>query len=183
MLYWKWPQFWKKWGSRNCDLKVNGLYNLAATWVFSLVNRIYELQISERLFTKFMVIWQFAIYLISLFFQDIQSLYNSGRRFVQNWSGPVTAAWRLQVRAIWPGYSIPRLTIAKVHFDEISSGGYCISSYSFRENFSFLNLEIQRSQYISPKVTVYKCAETIQEKKNIRGWKLYEKIRYMFHYF
>ena len=26
MLCWKWPQFWKKWGSRNCFLKVNGLY-------------------------------------------------------------------------------------------------------------------------------------------------------------
>ena len=28
MFYWKWPQFWKKWGSRNCDLKVNELYVL-----------------------------------------------------------------------------------------------------------------------------------------------------------
>ena len=31
---------------------------------------------------------------------------------------------------------------------------YRISSYSFRGNYSFLNLEIQRSQYIRPKVTV-----------------------------
>ena len=38
----------------------------------------------------------------------------------------------------------------------------------------FLGLEIQRSQYIRPKVTVYKCAETIQ------GRKLYEEIRYMY---
>ena len=28
-------------------------------------------------------------------------------------------------------------------------------------NYSFLNLEIQRSQYIRPKATVHKCAETI----------------------
>ena len=25
LWYWKLPQFWKKWGSRNCVLKVNGL--------------------------------------------------------------------------------------------------------------------------------------------------------------
>ena len=40
-------------------------------------------------------------------------------------------------------------------------------------NYSFLNLEIQRSQYIRPKVTVHKGAETIQ------GRKLYEEIRYV----
>ena len=50
----------------------------------------------------------------------------------------------------------------------------CISSYSFRGNYSFLNLEIQRSQYIRPKVTVHKGAETIQ------GRKLYKEIRYSF---
>ena len=43
---------------------------------------------------------------------------------------------------------------------------------SFRGNYSFLDLEIQRSQYIRPKVTVNKCAETIQ------GRKVYEEIRY-----
>ena len=43
----------------------------------------------------------------------------------------------------------------------------------FCRNYSFLNLEIQRSQYMRPKVTVHKCAETIQ------GWKLYEEIRYL----
>ena len=48
---------------------------------------------------------------------------------------------------------------------------YRISSYSFRGNYSFLDLEIQRSQYIRPKVTVHKRAETIQ------GRKLYEEIR------
>ena len=37
----------------------------------------------------------------------------------------------------------------------------------------FLKLEIQRSQYIRPKVTVRKGAETIQ------GWKLYEEIWYL----
>ena len=47
---------------------------------------------------------------------------------------------------------------------------YRISSYSFRRNYSFLNLEIQRSQYIRPKVTVHKGVETIQ------GQKLYELL-------
>ena len=41
---------------------------------------------------------------------------------------------------------------------------YCISSYSFHGNLSFWNLEIQR-----PKVTVHKCAQTIQGKKKIKG--------------
>ena len=50
---------------------------------------------------------------------------------------------------------------------------YRISSYSFRGNYSFLSFEIQRSHYISPKVTVHKGAETIQ------GRKLYEEIRYV----
>ena len=39
------------------------------------------------------------------------------------------------------------------------------------ETILFLNLEIQRSQYIRPKVTVHKGVETIQ------GRKLYEEIR------
>ena len=42
---------------------------------------------------------------------------------------------------------------------------YCISSYSFHGNYSFLDLKIQRSQYIMPKVTVHKGAETIQGRK------------------
>ena len=53
---------------------------------------------------------------------------------------------------------------------------YRTSSYRFRGNYSFLYLEIQRSQYIRPKVTVHKCAETIQ------GRKLYEEIWYLFSY-
>ena len=57
--------------------------------------------------------------------------------------------------------------------DVASDSGYRISSYSFRGNYSFLNLEIQRSKYIRPKVTAHKCAETIQ------GRKLYEEIRYI----
>ena len=32
-----------------------------------------------------------------------------------------------------------------------------------------MNLEIQRSHYIRPKVTVYKCAETIQGRKLFKG--------------
>ena len=48
---------------------------------------------------------------------------------------------------------------------------YRISLYSFRGNYSFLDLGIQRSQYIRPKITVHKCAETIQ------GRKLYEEMR------
>ena len=50
---------------------------------------------------------------------------------------------------------------------------YRISSYSFRGNYSFLNLEIQRSQYIRAKVTVHKGAETLE------GQQLYEEIRYL----
>ena len=46
---------------------------------------------------------------------------------------------------------------------------YRISSYSFRGNYSFLKLEIQRSQYIRPKVTVHKGAETIQGRKLFKG--------------
>ena len=36
--------------------------------------------------------------------------------------------------------------------------------------YSFLNLEIQRSQYIRPKVTIHKGAETIQGRKLFKGW-------------
>ena len=39
----------------------------------------------------------------------------------------------------------------------------------------FLQLEIQRSQYISPKVTVHKGAETIQGKKLFKGWNYMRK--------
>ena len=46
---------------------------------------------------------------------------------------------------------------------------YRISSYSFCGNYSFLNLEIQRSQFIRPKVTVHKGAETIQGRKLFKG--------------
>ena len=42
-------------------------------------------------------------------------------------------------------------------------------------NYSFLNLEIQRSQYIRPKVTVHKCAETIQGRKLFKGKKYMRK--------
>ena len=49
------------------------------------------------------------------------------------------------------------------------SSRYRISSYSFRGNYSFLNLVIQRSQYIRPKVTVHKGAETIQGRKLFKG--------------
>ena len=46
---------------------------------------------------------------------------------------------------------------------------YRISSYSYRGNYYFLNLEIQRSLYIMPKVTVHTCAETIQGRKLFKG--------------
>jgi hypothetical protein len=46
---------------------------------------------------------------------------------------------------------------------------YRISSYSFFGNYSFLNLEIQRSQDIRPKITVHKCAETIHGRKLFKG--------------
>ena len=57
---------------------------------------------------------------------------------------------------------------------------YRISSYSFRGNYSFLNLEIQRSQYIQPKVTVHKCAETIQGRKLFKGGNTYVKLKHSF---
>ena len=38
---------------------------------------------------------------------------------------------------------------------------YRIFSYSFRGNYSFLNLEIQTSQYIRPKVKVHKCVQIL----------------------
>ena len=56
-----------------------------------------------------------------------------------------------------------------------TTGKYCfkvkyrISSYSFCGNYSFLNLEIQRSQYIRPKVTLHKGAETIHGRKIFKG--------------
>ena len=46
---------------------------------------------------------------------------------------------------------------------------YRISSYSFRGNYSFFDFETQRSQYIRSKVTVHKCAETIQGRKLFKG--------------
>jgi hypothetical protein len=48
---------------------------------------------------------------------------------------------------------------------------YRVSSYSFRGNYSFLDLEIQRSQYIRPKVTVY-----------IDVGKLFKRGNYMMKY-
>ena len=52
----------------------------------------------------------------------------------------------------------------------VATSSYRISSNSFRgRNYSFLNLEIQRSQYIRPKVTVHKGAETIQGRKLFKG--------------
>ena len=59
-----------------------------------------------------------------------------------------------------------------------------ISSYSFRGKYSFLNLEIQRSHYIRPKVIVHKGEETIQRRKpyeEIRyvNWKCFEKYSYV----
>ena len=46
---------------------------------------------------------------------------------------------------------------------------YHITSYKFCGNYFFLHLEIQRSQFISPKVTVHKGAETIQGRKLFKG--------------
>ena len=54
-------------------------------------------------------------------------------------------------------------------WEKLDQNVYRISSYSFRGNYSFLNLEIQRSQYIRPKVTVHKGAETIQGRKLFKG--------------
>ena len=56
-----------------------------------------------------------------------------------------------------------RLILLRAHFI------YHISSNSFRRNYSFLNLEIQRSQHMRPKFTVHKCVETIQGRKLFKG--------------
>ena len=45
---------------------------------------------------------------------------------------------------------------------------YPILSYSFRGNYSFLNLEIQRSQYIRPKVNYSFLNLEIQRSQYIR---------------
>ena len=58
-------------------------------------------------------------------------------------------------------------------YGKVENLRYRISGNSCRGNYSFLNLEIQSSQYIRPKVTVHKCVETIQ------GRKLYEEKRYV----
>ena len=49
------------------------------------------------------------------------------------------------------------------------SSRYRMFSYNFRGKYSFLNLEIQSSHYIKPKVTVHKVAETIQGRKLFKG--------------
>ena len=59
--------------------------------------------------------------------------------------------------------------------DLLKTFKYRISADSFRGNYSFLNLEIQRSQYIRLKVTVHKCAETIQGRKLFKGGKYMRK--------
>jgi hypothetical protein len=41
----------------------------------------------------------------------------------------------------------------------VNKKSYRISSCNFLRNYSFLNVEIQSSQYIRPKVTVHKGAE------------------------
>jgi len=52
-----------------------------------------------------------------------------------------------------------------------------IFSHIVSTETTFLHLEIQRSQYISPKVIVHKGAETIQGRKLFKGGN-YEEIRY-----
>ena len=52
----------------------------------------------------------------------------------------------------------------------------------FRRNYSFFNLEIQRIPYIRPKVTVHKCAETIQGRKLFKGGNYMRKYGIQFCY-
>jgi hypothetical protein len=47
--------------------------------------------------------------------------------------------------------------------------GFFETDVSFRGNYSFLNLYIQRSQYIRPKDTVHKGAESIRGRKVFKG--------------
>ena len=69
-------------------------------------------------------------------------------------------------------FSLHRVIVrpTKIIQDLCEANSYRISAHTFRGNYSFLNLKIQRSQYIRPKVTLHKCAEIIQ------GRKLYEEI-------
>jgi hypothetical protein len=70
------------------------------------------------------------------------------------------------IRKTLPGaYTIRPSSKAGLNFSDL----YRISSYSFRGNYSFLSLEIQRSKYIRQKVTVHKCVETIQGRKLFKG--------------
>ena len=56
-----------------------------------------------------------------------------------------------------------------ISFQILLKNTYRISANSFRGKYSFLKVEIQRSQYIRPKFTVHKCAETIQGRKLFKG--------------
>ena len=55
---------------------------------------------------------------------------------------------------------------------------YRISSYSFSGNYSFFDLEIQKSQYIRPKVTVQNVRKLFKGRNYSGARKLYEEIRY-----
>jgi hypothetical protein len=60
------------------------------------------------------------------------------------------------------------------------NSGFKIRVSKFRGNYSFLNLEIQRSQYIRPKVTVHKGVETIQGRKLFKGGNYMRKYSILF---
>ena len=59
------------------------------------------------------------------------------------------------------GAAMSVVYVCYTDLDNNFSNTYRISSYSFCGKYSFLDMEIQRSQYIRPKVTLHKGAETI----------------------
>ena len=64
-----------------------------------------------------------------------------------------------------------------MNFPSTHKLNYRISSYSFHGNYSFLNLEIQRSQYKGQRLQ-YINVRKLFKGGSIQGRKLYEEIRY-----
>ena len=100
-----------------------------------------------------------------------------------NWKNLCLLSWIEQshLRKFYIAQFLPRTRVCVIwRLCVPYSHGYHISSCSFRGNYSFLNLEIQRSQYIRPKVTVHKGAENYSREESIQGRRLYEEMWYPF---
>ena len=69
-----------------------------------------------------------------------------------------------------------RLDNGRIMIINHSKGTYCISSYSFRGNYSFLNLTLCTVTFGN---STYMCGN-YSRKETIQGPKLYEEIRYVY---